>query len=153
MEQIETIGGRVINKAGPIPSHRPDLGPCWTINKVPFKNRYQYVSINKKRQLAHRAAYQLVHGEIPKGLELDHLCRNTECLNPSHLEAVTHRVNSLRAPNFIGNYHKTKTHCRNGHEYSGDNLFINVNGGRECKICTTAAKNRWYQRQKEKAAK
>lgn len=45
---------------------------------------------------AHRVAYKLYKGEIPKGLELDHLCRNTLCVNPEHLEAVTHYENMKR---------------------------------------------------------
>ena len=47
-------------------------------------------------ELAHRVAYALVKGYIPDGLELDHLCRNRRCVNPDHLEAVTHTVNVRR---------------------------------------------------------
>jgi hypothetical protein len=45
---------------------------------------------------AHRFSYELLVGPIPEGLVLDHLCRNTRCVNPEHLEAVTHRDNLLR---------------------------------------------------------
>lgn len=45
---------------------------------------------------AHRLSYELFVGPIPDGYELDHLCRNRGCVNPAHLEAVTHRVNVLR---------------------------------------------------------
>lgn len=45
---------------------------------------------------AHRAVYQENKGPIPKGLELDHLCRNRKCVNPNHLEPVTDTENARR---------------------------------------------------------
>lgn len=47
-------------------------------------------------QLAYRVAYELLVGPVPVGLELDHLCRNRACINPEHLEPVTHRENMRR---------------------------------------------------------
>ena len=47
---------------------------------------------------AHRYAYALAHGDLPaRGLEIDHLCRTKSCVNPDHLEAVTHQVNVQRS--------------------------------------------------------
>lgn len=53
--------------------------------------------------LAHKYAYERRYGPVPDGLELDHLCRNTSCVNPDHLEAVTHRTNMIRgfAPGMV----------------------------------------------------
>lgn len=49
-------------------------------------------------QIAHRFAYEFIHGPIPKGLEIDHTCQNKLCVNPAHLELVTHQENCKRRP-------------------------------------------------------
>ena len=82
----------------------------------------------RRRTMAHRIAYVLVHGAVPVGLELDHLCRNRKCCNPSHLEAVTHAENIHRGKA------ATKTHCVNGHEFTPENTRRRRNK-RECRAC------------------
>ena len=51
---------------------------------------------NSGRILTHRAVYEASHGPIPKGFQIDHLCFNTPCCNPAHLEAVTAKENRRR---------------------------------------------------------
>jgi hypothetical protein len=67
------------------------------------------------RGSAHRAAYMLTKGPIPVGLELDHLCRNRGCVNPAHLEVVSHRENVMRSPIAPPALNARKTHCVRGH--------------------------------------
>jgi len=72
---------------------------------------------------AHRVVWELTHGAIPSGYVIDHLCRNTSCCNPSHLEPVPPRVNSLRGdiPNVF--LHLAGI-CKNGHELADDNIYV-----------------------------
>lgn len=81
---------------------------------------------------AHRIAYWKVVGPTPVGMELDHLCRNRACVNPAHLEPVTHAENVRRA-------FALKTACRNGHPYADGNLVIDPwSGARRCRACRSA---------------
>lgn len=57
----------------------------------------QFGVAHARPRRAHRIAYEYAKGAIPEGLQIDHLCRNTRCVNPEHLEAVTPRTNTRRA--------------------------------------------------------
>ena len=69
---------------------------CWLWTANADRDGYGMVTIQSKKQYAHRAAYQSFRGPIPAGMTLDHTCRVRNCVNPEHLEAVTHRENVLR---------------------------------------------------------
>lgn len=87
---------------------------------------------------AHRFAYELLVGPIPKGMHLDHLCNNRVCCNPFHLEPVTPLENVRRALHHVGH----RTHCRLGHEYSLENTYEH-RGKRHCRKCTLIAKHKY----------
>lgn len=77
---------------------------------------------------AHRLAYLTLVGPVPIGLELDHKCRTRCCVNPAHLEPVTHRENMRRsAP-------ARRPTCPAGHQYTGRNLILHK-GRRSCRTC------------------
>ena len=90
---------------------------------------------------AHRWIYEHLIGPIAKHLEIDHVCRNRSCVRPSHLEAVSHRVNVLRGAGLTARL-AAQTHCKRGHEFSPQNTRIYRNRTRRyriCRICKHAA--------------
>lgn len=99
----------------------------------------------KAREIkAHRAVFEYAKGIIPKPLELDHLCRNRYCVNPDHLEAVTHQVNVQRGE--AGRYpRKLLSECFRGHPYSEENTYWNK-GKRHCRSCHPIHRRNYYLR-------
>jgi hypothetical protein len=88
--------------------------------------------------MAHRFAYESVHGPITPGLVIDHLCRVRLCVNPAHLEPVTPGENSRRGYAWLlnrRNHQTVKTHCPAGHAYRGANLYVSPRGDRRCRTC------------------
>jgi len=103
----------------------------------------------RKTALAHRVAYEAENGQIPVGLVIDHLCRVRNCVNPKHMEAVTQKENVQRG--MAGKHQLEKTHCPQGHEYAGDNLYVyppgSVHAGdRRCRTCADASHKRRRER-------
>lgn len=86
---------------------------------------------------AHRVAYELLVGPIPTGMVLDHLCRNTLCVRPTHLEPVTSYVNVVArgtGPNSINR--PPREHCFRGHALTPENTYT-LPGTRQqtCRAC------------------
>lgn len=92
---------------------------------------------------AHVISYEHVHGPVPLGHQVDHLCRVKRCVNPGHLEAVPAAVNTLR-------HHRRQTHCGNGHQLSGDNLYLYgpKKTRRGCRTCRKDAQLRYEEKRK-----
>lgn len=124
-----------------------DESGCWCWIASQNKSGYALLRWNGSTRRAHRVVYQLLVGEIPAGLQLDHLCRVRHCVNPAHLEPVTQRENLLRGDT-IPAKHATKTHCPKGHPLAGDNLVCwrLQRGQRDCLTC-----HREYQRERQRA--
>lgn len=84
---------------------------------------------------AHRIAYERFVGPIPDNLEPDHLCRTKCCINPSHLDPVSGRVNTLRSDGVTAK-NSRKTHCNEGHAFDGSNLGFKIDQrGRKHRYC------------------
>lgn len=85
-----------VNKNGPIPEKKPELGNCW-VWKGSKSGHYGRFHVGKAQFGAHRYSYMVFVGPIPTDKEIDHLCENKACVRPTHLEAVTHGENMARA--------------------------------------------------------
>lgn len=114
---------------------------CWLWIAGTTKG-YGAAYINGRQRPAHRVVYEALVGEIPLGLDLDHLCRNRQCVNPAHLEPVTRRENLLRSPITLTSKKAAQTQCVRGHDFTPENTRIAANGTRHCKACHRLSRGR-----------
>lgn len=123
----------------------------WTGAKHWFGHGSIAIPRTRRTAYAHRLAYEWFVGPIPEGLEIDHVCRVPSCVNPTHLEAVTHRENVQRGN--VRLIFGSRTHCVNGHPFSGENVRPRGEGqGRVCVTCARERSRRYRERQALEAA-
>jgi hypothetical protein len=128
--------------------HRPVPDTqCWITPFAVKEGQYAYATINGRKRRLHGALYGLIVGAVPDGLELDHLCRNTRCVNPWHLEPITHQENVLRGASGVLQIRRDR--CRKGHLYDETNTYQSTNG-RVCRKCQNESQRR-YRARKEAA--
>jgi hypothetical protein len=128
---------------------RPDLGPCWEWIAARKGEGYNSglgygefhtgsrTNGTQTMSTAHIISYESLVGPVPEGKELDHLCRNRGCVNPSHLEPVSHKINSQRGETgeITGAKNRAKTCCSHGHLLDETNTRIDSRGHRVCRAC------------------
>ena len=129
------------------------VGPgCWLWLASQYGGGYGQAVIRRRHFQAHRVAYELVVGPIPEGHDLDHVkargCTNRNCVNPSHLEPVTRRVNVLRGESPVA-HQAQQTHCKNGHEFTPENTRYRAGRNiRSCRACSTEYNRAAWARKK-----
>lgn len=119
---------------------------CWLWTGATSSWGYGNFYVDGKYLKAHRWAYENFVGPIPEGLDLDHLCRVRHCVRPTHLEPATRRENLKRGEVPWGAWQLARTHCPQGHPYSGENLYTYPDGRRACRTCALDAKHRYRKR-------
>jgi len=111
---------------------------CWLYQGAHAGDNRAYgsVSFEGKERRLHLLVWEHLNGPVPAGHELDHICHEPACWNPSHLEPVTHRENCHRG---LRGQVQRKTHCPRGHRYTETNTYTNPrNGWRQCRTCHNA---------------
>jgi len=90
---------------------------------------------------AHRAAYELLVGPVPIGLEMHHLCHNRACVNPSHLQPIERHDHWLLGTS-VSLFNATKETCVNGHPFTEENTHIYEKAGRKVRHCRACGRER-----------
>ena len=122
----------------------PDANGCWLWTGSIGGGGYGRFKTHRTTY-AHRAAYEMMVGPIPRGLELDHLCRVRRCVNPVHLEAVTRSENQRRGQT-VAAVNATRTHCPQGHPYTDPNTGTSVrSSGLTVRYCRACKRDRYRQ--------
>lgn len=120
---------------------------CWLWRKGLSAAGYGRFQVGGKQahvqMYTHILSYQMFVGKIPDGLQIDHLCRVRHCVNPEHLEAVTHKENILRGMSPMARQAR-QTHCLRGHSLVGG--YVSPTGHR---LCLTCSKLRQQRRRRE----
>lgn len=153
-----------------VPEDRSHSTPCWIwqgcVNEKGYA-RDKLPPLYDRTRAVHRASYEAYVEPIPEGLQIDHLCCVTSCVNPDHLEPVTQEENLRRQAERTGLGDKDrprpakkyrprvpKTRCSRGHEYTPENTKLAVNGGgytiRLCRTCLRVTARRKKLRRKER---
>lgn len=107
---------------------------CWLWTGCKDKGGYGLFQGYGKLVRAHRFSYEINKTEIPSGLQIDHLCRRIDCVNPEHLEVVSARENTLRG-NTITAANAKREECKWGHLLTEDNILISQLPSRVCRTC------------------
>ena len=136
-------GKPLLERIADLSMPEPNSG-CWIwIGAVKGRDKdheYGMMMVDGRPRSAHRMACEAVRGPISDELVVDHLCRNSICVNPDHLEPVTLSQNQLRSPLKFGEF------CLHGHERTAENTYVVKNGWRRCKVCHNAHR-RWSYRE------
>lgn len=138
---------------------------CWVWRGLVDRNGYGSINLRAgQKRLAHRLAYEVFVGAIPDGTELDHVCHTRDaecpggdtclhrrCVNPAHLEPVTHQINMERgrSPWAVSD----RSTCTRGHLRTPENTWIRkTDGYRQCRVCSRERRAMRRSQQVEQAA-
>jgi len=128
---------------------------CWNWTGDIDRKGYAKFWYNGKTGRGAQFVYKVFRGPIPKGHEPDHLCKNTSCVNPEHLDAVTRHENLIRGDSPVG-INARKLRCYKGHPFNAKNTYVVMRNGhpqRSCRKCSTERTMKRYWENPEKFRK
>lgn len=109
---------------------------CWLWQGYVDARGYGRVDLAGVKWFAHRLAWTVANGEILNGLTVDHICFETRCINPSHLQLLTNAANAARTRRALASA------CKRGHEYRPETMRRDKSTGRRvCLVCTRSRQN------------
>lgn len=126
--------------------YKPLQNGCWEWKAAKGVGGYGRFSYKGRGECAHRASYMIYVGEIAEGMTIDHLCKNTSCVNPKHLEVTTQHENCIIRGSSPAAVNATKTHCKRGHEFDYENTYTYLSRGRQKRTCRKCEHNRYLKR-------
>lgn len=136
-----TVAERLMRRASVV--QRVDgFDECWEWTGT-RSGGYGMVQVGGRAHPAHRMALIHLGGiAVSDDHEVDHLCRNRACIRPSHLEAVTHRENTVRGVSMVA-VNAAKVECLRGHSLLSDgDVYISTSGSRDCRACRRIRRSR-----------
>lgn len=131
-------------------------GPCWLWTASTNERGYGVFNTGTRVRAAHVVSWEMVNGPVPQGREVNHACHDADrscpggpqcqhrtCVNPAHLEAVTHQENCRS-----GRKGDRQVTCKRGHPFTPENALLTKRGTQQCRTCKrmrerlNAARNR-----------
>ena len=119
-----------------VPSRPEDAEACWEFLGYRLPKGYGRLSVgNRAGVYAHRAAWVVSGFTLGEFDELDHLCKNTSCVRPTHLQVVPRGWNGRQGN--VTQHLRQRTHCKKGHELTGENVYLSESAWRPARMCRT----------------